>query len=202
MLWQQEYFCIIQQILNLIGKLPKGSSKINRSSLNRCPPYTEIFSKRRKIYSFCVESLRMPPLPTKKPPGESWTQEGFASAALPRWTNVSCFNENATKIWLLMIKWPFLLRGHVEVYVCDDDQRHLPQLVNKAGESERWPTRKTFSLTRFETFSPTWENVFSAETLNLDDWHKRAGGMARKYVWKTHNLWTNAYFSVKSQARH
>ena len=102
----------------------------------------------------------MPPLPTKKPPGESWTQEGFASAALPRWTNVFCFNENATKIWLLMIKWPFLLRGHVQVYVCDDDQRHLPQLVNKADESERWPTRKTFSLTRFETFSPTLENVF------------------------------------------
>ena len=27
----------------LIGKLPEGSSKINRLSLNRCPPYTEIF---------------------------------------------------------------------------------------------------------------------------------------------------------------
>jgi len=27
--------------------------------LNRCPPYTEIFSKRRKIYSDCVESLRI-----------------------------------------------------------------------------------------------------------------------------------------------
>ena len=43
----------------LIGKLPEGSSKINRLSLNRCPPYTEIFSKRRKIYSVCVESLSM-----------------------------------------------------------------------------------------------------------------------------------------------
>ena len=43
-----------------IGKLPEGSSKINRLSLNRCPPYTEIFSKRRKIYSVCVESLSMP----------------------------------------------------------------------------------------------------------------------------------------------
>ena len=43
-----------------LGKLPGGSSKINRLSLNRCPPYTEIFSKRRKIYSVCVESLRIP----------------------------------------------------------------------------------------------------------------------------------------------
>ena len=43
----------------LMGKLPGGSSKINRLSLNRCPPYTEIFSKRRKIYAVCVESLSM-----------------------------------------------------------------------------------------------------------------------------------------------
>ena len=43
----------------IFGKLPEGSSKINRYSLNRCPPYTEIFSKRRKIYSVCVESLRI-----------------------------------------------------------------------------------------------------------------------------------------------
>ena len=43
-----------------MGKLPGGSSKINRLSLNRCPPYTEIFSKRRKIYAVCVESLSMP----------------------------------------------------------------------------------------------------------------------------------------------
>ena len=43
----------------LLGKLPKGSFKINRVSLNRCPPYTEIFSKRRKICSVCVESLSM-----------------------------------------------------------------------------------------------------------------------------------------------
>ena len=42
-----------------MGKLPGGSSKINRLSLNRCPPYTEIFSKRRKIYAVCVESLSM-----------------------------------------------------------------------------------------------------------------------------------------------
>ena len=44
---------------NFIGKLPGGSSKINRLSLNRCPPYTEIFSKRRGIYAVCVESLSM-----------------------------------------------------------------------------------------------------------------------------------------------
>ena len=36
-----------------------GNSKINMFSLNRCPPDTEIFSKRRKIYSVCVESLSM-----------------------------------------------------------------------------------------------------------------------------------------------
>ena len=33
------------------------SFKINRYILNRCPPCTEIFSKRRKIYSVCVENL-------------------------------------------------------------------------------------------------------------------------------------------------
>ena len=38
-------------------KLPKGNCQRNWVSLNRCPPYTEIFSKRRKIYSVCVESL-------------------------------------------------------------------------------------------------------------------------------------------------
>ena len=51
---------------NFIGKLPGGSSKINRLSLNRCPPYTEIFSKRRKIYAVCVESLSMPTHQTKQ----------------------------------------------------------------------------------------------------------------------------------------
>ena len=41
----------------LTRKLSEDSFKINMSSLNRCPPYTEIFSKRRKIYTLCVESL-------------------------------------------------------------------------------------------------------------------------------------------------
>ena len=49
-------FCRLKLILR---KLPKGSFKINKVSLNRCPPYTEIFSKRRKICSVCVESLSM-----------------------------------------------------------------------------------------------------------------------------------------------
>ena len=31
--------------------------QINFTILNECPPYTEIFSKRRKIYSVCVEGL-------------------------------------------------------------------------------------------------------------------------------------------------
>ena len=46
-------------LLKIIRKLPNGSLKINTISLNRCSPYTEIFSKRRKIYSVCVESLSM-----------------------------------------------------------------------------------------------------------------------------------------------
>ena len=46
-------------LLKIIRKLPNGSLKINIISLNCCPPYTEIFSKRRKIYSVCVESLSM-----------------------------------------------------------------------------------------------------------------------------------------------
>ncbi len=40
-------------------KPPSGGCKINWLSLNSCSPYTEIFSKRRKIYAVCVESLRM-----------------------------------------------------------------------------------------------------------------------------------------------
>ena len=50
---------MINKIQVDIGKLPVGNSKINMLSLNRCPPDTEIFSKRRKIYSVCVESLSM-----------------------------------------------------------------------------------------------------------------------------------------------
>ena len=58
---QNHIFVFLFALSNYLGKLPGGSSKINRLSLNRCPPYTEIFSKRRKIYSVCVEveSLRI-----------------------------------------------------------------------------------------------------------------------------------------------
>ena len=48
------YFLVI---FFLFGKLPKGNSQINSISLNRCPPYTEIFSKRRKIYSVMCGGL-------------------------------------------------------------------------------------------------------------------------------------------------
>ena len=47
------------EVQRILGKLPWGNSKINMVSLNWCPPDTEIFSKRRKIYSVCVESLSM-----------------------------------------------------------------------------------------------------------------------------------------------
>ena len=57
---QNHIFVVLFALSNYLGKLPEGSSKINRLSLNRCPPYTEIFSKRRKIYAVCVESLSMP----------------------------------------------------------------------------------------------------------------------------------------------
>ena len=63
-----------------MGKLPGGSSKINRLSLNRCPPYTEIFSKRRKIYAVCVESLSMPTHQTKQWVAESCIQIKFVNA--------------------------------------------------------------------------------------------------------------------------
>ena len=65
---------------NFIGKLPGGSSKINRLSLNRCPPYTEIFSKRRKIYAVCVESLSMPTHRIKQWVVESCIQIKFVNA--------------------------------------------------------------------------------------------------------------------------
>ena len=35
------------------------------NSHNGCPPYTEIFSKRRKIYSVCKKSLLSPAAPSK-----------------------------------------------------------------------------------------------------------------------------------------
>ena len=41
----------------IVRKLPGGNCQRNRLSLNWCSPYTEIFSKRRKIYTVCVESL-------------------------------------------------------------------------------------------------------------------------------------------------
>ena len=68
----------------LMGKLPRGSSKINRLSLNRCPPYTEIFSKRRKIYAVCVESLSMPTHWTKQWVVESRIQIRFVNTFFAR----------------------------------------------------------------------------------------------------------------------
>ena len=47
----------LYRYIHLYRKLPEGSSKRNRLNLNDHPPYTEIFSKRRKIYSVCVEGL-------------------------------------------------------------------------------------------------------------------------------------------------
>ena len=82
---------------NFIGKLPGGSSKINRLSLNRCPPYTEIFSKRRKIYAVCVESLSMPVHWTKQWVVESCIQIKFVNALFA-----------STKVWL-GTKW---IRGN------------------------------------------------------------------------------------------
>ena len=35
-----------------------GGLQRNWIILIECPPYTEIFSKRRKIYSLCVEDMR------------------------------------------------------------------------------------------------------------------------------------------------
>ena len=43
----------------LLRSYLRRQPKINRISLNGCPQYTEIFSKRRKIYSVCVEDLRI-----------------------------------------------------------------------------------------------------------------------------------------------
>ena len=100
---------------NFIGKLPGGSSKINRLSLNRCPPYTEIFSKRRKIYSVCVESLSMPLHLTEKYPAQSWMQIRFANTVVPRYRSIFGIP------W--RCKWPksaeklqFVVARHVEHY--------------------------------------------------------------------------------------
>ena len=40
-----------------INETARWQSERNIYELIRCPPDTEIFSKRRKIYSFCVESM-------------------------------------------------------------------------------------------------------------------------------------------------
>ena len=71
-----------------------------------------------------------------------------------------------------------------------------PAPSTSVGEQSGWIRKMA------ETENVFFDTFFSAETPNLDDWHKRAGGMARKYVWNTHNLWTNAYFLIKSHARH
>ena len=56
-------FTLIFDYTNVSNKVSKeatyGIFKINLFTLNCCPPYTEIFSKRRKIYSVCVEGLSM-----------------------------------------------------------------------------------------------------------------------------------------------
>ena len=59
--WKYRLFSrnILYIYKDILRKLLMGSFRINRVSLNRCPPYTEIFSKRRKICSVCVESLSM-----------------------------------------------------------------------------------------------------------------------------------------------
>ena len=94
------------------GKLPKGSSKINRISLNRCPPYTEIFSKRRKIYSVCVESLSMPLKLTETQPAESWIQIRFVSAIVPRCRSI--FGIEWRCNWQKSSgKWQFFVERHV-----------------------------------------------------------------------------------------
>ena len=67
-----------------MGKLPGGSSKINRLSLNRCSPYTEIFSKRRKIYAVCVESLSMPTHRIKQLVVESCIPIEFVNASFAK----------------------------------------------------------------------------------------------------------------------
>ena len=49
-------------------RLPSKQPEINRLSLNWCSPYTEIFSKRRKICSVCVESLSIQEVPNQTEP--------------------------------------------------------------------------------------------------------------------------------------
>ena len=39
------------ELLRIKEVSPKGNSKRNKLSLNKCLTYTEIFSKRRKIYT-------------------------------------------------------------------------------------------------------------------------------------------------------
>ena len=146
------------------GKLPEGSSKINRLSLNRCPPYTEIFSKRRKIYSVCVESLSMPLHLTQKFPAESWIQTTFASTVVPRCRSVfrirwRCECPKSAG------KWQFVLTRHVQLCLL----WFLPAPSTLAFV--QWPVIQDGGRA-VKRFPP-------AQTLYCHNWHKRAGRMER-----------------------
>ena len=143
-----------------------------------------------------MESLRLPQLSTKKPPGESWTQEGFASAALPRWTNVSCFN--ATKIWLLMIKEAMYKSMYVPmtsaIYLSWWTKR-MNQKDGRHGKRFLWHVLKRF-LQRGKTFFPPKPLTWTTDTRGRVGWQ---GSMSGKHIIfePTPTFWLNPMHGIR-----
>ena len=164
-----------------MGKLPGGSSKINRLSLNRCPPYTEIFSKRRKIYAVCVESLSMPTHRIKQWVVESCIQIKFVNAFFAKTED------------RLGTKWIWYEKAtYYEMWDKDfhhkgknysaADQRPLCWLLSNC----RWIGR---AAARGGTFS-------SRQTLNCGNRHERAGWDGKAGSLLTARNWAQTLFGA------
>ena len=153
-----------------------GSSKINRLSLNRCPPYTEIFSKRRKIYSVCVESLSMPPHLIWNNPDESWIQIRFAGAAMPRCRSIFGLRWRCNRPKSAG-KWQFVVTRHVQLCLLWFSLAP-PTLGDEHLSNGGWIGMAASAVKRFPP----------AETFYCGNWHKRAGMVTRMYVCRHHNF--------------
>ena len=152
-----------------MGKLPGGSSKINRLSLNRCPPYTEIFSKRRKIYAVCVESLSMPTRRVKQWVVESCIQIKFGNTLFAstkdRLGTGWMWDEKATYYEM----WGKDFRQEGKPYSASD-QRPLCWLLSNcrwiSRAAERW---NVFFLPDHQLWKPTQEGRLGWWSWEPDD---------------------------------
>ena len=161
----------------------------NHNGHNGCPPYTEIFSKRRKIYSVCVESLSMSLHLKQKHPDESWIQIRFVDAAVPRCRTTfgqwwGCKKVAAQSSW----NQCFCSYDVCTHYACEADQRPLHWKMSTCPLAG-----KTGWRSRGETFS--WHRNCSLRQLTQEG---RQGDT--DICLETPKLWTNTFPRDKSQS--